>query len=169
MLRNPFHSITDQPGGTAEDIKQGKKPVHMQLGTLSKAFKGLDECQQSYVRGIMMKSWGLNIQGIKEQRQSADWKWVECVCCALTPIFISIMGNFGEGFREPIQILAIILSLVSTFSRLTPQGRGEAMLCYSEDLVALCWNYWAVRGEFRDAFDELSAERSAKAQSHWFD
>lgn len=63
---------------------------------------GLTSCQWKYVRGVMLKSHRLRQTGIKEQRKSADWKMVELVSVSVTPIFISIMGNFGEAFR-PMQ------------------------------------------------------------------
>lgn len=121
-----------------------------------------------------MKCYRLRVSGITEQRKSGAWKMVELVCVSVTPIFISIMGDFGDDFRQPIQLLAITLSLVSTICQLSPVGRGEALLSFSSKLETLCWTYWSVTGEFEEMRQERTqrelekeAAKSEKAQGFW--
>lgn len=174
-IENPFESIAkDSPVASQKWIDYFGFGGGKELGSLEDAFRGLTSCQWKYVRAVMLKSHRLRQTGIKEQRKSADWKMVELVSVSVTPIFISIMGNFGEAFRQPIQLLAIALSLVSTICQLAPLGRGEVMLTYSAKLETLCWTYWSVTGRFEEERKknmqtelETEAAKSAKAQGYW--
>eukprot|EP00435_Cladocopium_sp_Y103_P075690 s36_g62.t1 len=116
-IANPFESIANAspvapPKWTDCFGFGGRK----ELGSLEDAFRGLTECQWKYVRGVMVKSHRLRQTGIKEQRKSADWKMVELVSVSVTPIFISIMGNFGEAFRQ-IRFQAVTFGLVPLAAR----------------------------------------------------
>ena len=56
-----------------------------------------------------MKCYRLRVSGITEQRKSGAWKMVELVCVSVTPIFISIMGDFGDDFRHGKNRLGVSL------------------------------------------------------------
>lgn len=47
-----------------------------------------------------MKVHRLLQKGIMEQRIEVAWKYVELTCMSVTPILVSIMGNFGEEYRQ---------------------------------------------------------------------
>ena len=152
-MSDTFEGIADATSGRDTSTK-----------TFSEALRGLTPCQQAYVASVMKKAFTLQMAGIKEQRRSVGWKWVECICVALTPICISVVGNFGEDYRQPLQLLAIGLSLVSTLSRLSPQGRGEALLSYATLLRRVCWSYWSATGVFAN---QAELEASKKAKAFW--
>ena len=116
---------------------------------LTRAFPGLDEAERQYIRGIFDKVNGLKKQGIKEQKISAAWRFLDASSMALTPVLISIMPSLkGDKYEESVQILAICLSLISTICHVLPLGRGETMLWYASRLQKICWNYWRQTGEF---------------------
>ena len=116
---------------------------------LEDAFPGLTPCQRRYVGGVMMKVHRLLRKGILEQRIEVAWKYVELTCMSVTPILVSILGNFGDKYNTPIQCLAIGLSLISSVCRLSPVGRGDVMTTYSLKLREICWNYWSLKGDFK--------------------
>ena len=115
----------------------------------------------------MQKAYVLQIAGIKEQRRSVGWKWVECICVALTPNCISVSDSFGGEFQEPIKLMAILFCLFSTLCRLSPQGPGEALLFYSGLLRKVCWSYRSVSGVFQDDAVGLEEDKREKAQKFW--
>mmetsp|Transcript_116242 Transcript_116242/g.276312 ORF Transcript_116242/g.276312 Transcript_116242/m.276312 type:complete len:456 (+) Transcript_116242:98-1465(+) len=179
-LKDPFFSIADAPLRSLHDRRASKSAARStclgcwstgdtQVPTFEEALRGLTPSQQAFFENTMKRAHALQVRGIQEQRRSVGWKWVECICVALTPICISISDSFGKHFQEPIKLIAILFSLFSTLCRLSPQGRGEALLFYSGLLRKVCWSYWSVSGEFDDFrydsdFDEHSKE---VAQEFW--
>ncbi|CAE7752432.1 MEGF10 [Symbiodinium sp. CCMP2592] len=177
-MRDPFLSIADArfPSLHSKSTARGTclgcwtYLGDTQDSTFEEALRGLTPSQRAFFENTIKKAHVLHIMGIKEQRRSVGWKWVECICVALTPICISTLDSFGKHFQEPIKLIAILFSLFSTLCRLSPQGRGEALLYYSGLLRKVCWSYWSVSGEFEDyrGRDDSDFEDSkGDAQKFW--
>lgn len=115
---------------------------------LESAWKGLDESQQRHLRSVMHKARSLQVAGIAEQRVSGMWKMIEMGAAALTPIFISIEGMFGTKFSQPLKVVAILLSLVTTVCQIAPKNQATAILDYHARLRKLVFAYWSLTGIF---------------------
>ena len=161
-MRDPFQSIAD-----VKVPSRYNGDTSGSCNTFEEALRGLTPSQQTFFESIMQKAYVLQIAGIKEQRRSVGWKWVECICVALTPIYISVSDSFGGEFQEPIKLMAILCCLFSMLCRLSPQGRGEALLFYSGLLRKVCWSYWSVSGVFQDDAVGLEDDKREKAQKFW--
>ena len=102
----------------------------------------------------MNKARSLQVAGIAEQRVSGMWKMIEMGAAALTPIFISIEGMFGDKFSQPLKVVAILLSLVTTVCQVAPKNQATAILDYHSRLRKLVFAYWSLTGTFNVYADE---------------
>lgn len=67
-----------------------------------------------------MKVHRLLQKGIMEQRIEVAWKYVELTCVSVTPILVSIMGNFGNEFRQDCDNVFPLFPKQPTVSGLLP-------------------------------------------------
>ena len=96
----------------------------------------------------MNKARSLQVAGIAEQRVSGMWKMIEMGAAALTPIFISIEGMFGAKFSQPLKVVAILLSLVTTVCQVAPKNQATAILDYHARLRKLVFAYLSLTSTF---------------------
>ena len=106
----------------------------------------------------MHKARSLQVAGIAEQRVSGMWKMIEMGAAALTPIFISIEGMFGSKFSQPLKVVAILLSLVTTVCQVAPKNQATAILDYHARLRKLVFAYWSLTTIF-NVYEKNESER----------
>lgn len=136
----------------------GHDPGSCDGDNLKSAWKGLEESQQRYLRSVMHKARSLQVAGIAEQRVSGMWKMIEMGAAALTPIFISIEGMFGSKFSQPLKVVAILLSLVTTVCQVAPKNQATAILDYHARLRKLVFAYWSLTTIF-NVYEKNESER----------
>ncbi|CAE7395877.1 MEGF10 [Symbiodinium sp. CCMP2456] len=78
------------------------------------------------------------------------------------------IGQLWQALPRTHQADSNLFSLFSTLCRLSPQGRGEALLFYSGLLRKVCWAYWSVSGEFEDYRYDSDFEDSKKAAEEFW-
>ena len=136
----------------------GHDPGSCDGDNLKSAWKGLEESQQRYLRSVMHKARSLQVAGIAEQRVSGMWKMIEMGAAALTPIFISIEGMFGSKFSQPLKVVAILLSLVTTVCQVAPKNQATSILDYHARLRKLVFAYWSLTTIF-NVYEENENQR----------